>query len=77
MGKIINFFIAGEQGMWLASAGDIILDALADMWYRARVDREFNSLIKFGETKISIRLWTKQIYGSSTTFDFGVWVWKT
>lgn len=73
----MNFFIAGEQGMWLASAGDIILDALAHMWYRARVDREFNSLIKFGETKVSIRFWTEQVYGSSTTYDFGVGVGKT
>jgi len=77
MSKTYNFFIAGEQWMWLASAGDIILDALAMKWYHARVDREFNSLIKFGKTKISIRFGEKIIHGASTTYDFGIWVGKT
>lgn len=72
-----NFFLAWESGMWIESSWDILMRALSDIGYWATADREYPSLIKWGQALFSIRYATRPIRWMSKLYDFGVALGKS
>ena len=63
--------------MWIDSSWEIVLKALAHLWYWVSSDREYPSLIKWWQANFNIHCATKPVLWPSEKWQLWVWMGKT
>lgn len=67
-----SLMIAGESGMGIESMGEILMQLLARHGYWLTAEREYMSLIKYGQANVNIHIASKPVFGMTRHFDIGV-----